>query len=135
MVRRFFWFCAGGALGFAADGAMLWSLIELGASPYLARLPAFAVAVWVTWRWHLSLTFADRTHEGGGLKGLVRYLSTQAGGLAVNLGVYWLLLLLLPPFLGQPLLALAFASGAALGFNWRGASRWVFRDKAPDRIV
>ncbi|HHB11685.1 MAG TPA: GtrA family protein [Chromatiales bacterium] len=133
-MRRFARFCVGGALGFVTDAAVLWVLTRLGWSPYLARLPAFGLAVLVTWRWHLARTFADRDHRGGGAGGFARYLATQAGGLGTNLGVYWMLLGLLPSRQGAPMVALTLASAAALALNWTGASRWAFRARDPDRV-
>jgi putative flippase GtrA len=127
-LRRFSSFVVVGALGFIVDGGILSTLIQLyGWSHVSARAVSFAAAVTVTWycnrRWVFSAT-NDRTREYGA------YLGVQAVGALLNLGTYLLLIALFPPFARLPLIPFAVGSALALLFNYSGASKWVFAERA-----
>ncbi len=127
-LRRFSSFVVVGAIGFVVDGGILSLLIHVFAWSHVsARAISFAVAVTVTWycnrRWVFSPT-SDRAREYGA------YLGVQAVGALINLGTYLALIALFPPLARMPLVPFAAGSALALLFNYSGASKWVFAERA-----
>lgn len=123
-MRKFAAFAVTGGLGFAADFAVLaLATAYLGMNPYIARVLSVAVAMMLTW-------FLNRNYSFGAssapvvVEGL-RYGSVGLTASVVNFLIYGTLIALVPAM--PPLLALVFASAAAMAFSWLGYSRFVFR--------
>jgi putative flippase GtrA len=118
-----------GGLGFVVDAAILSLLVHVGGWPhYAARAVSFATAVTVTWycnrHWVFSRT-ADSAREYG------TYFGVQAVGAVINLGTYALVIALVPPLAGLPIVPLAAGAALAVLFNYSAASRWVFAVAPP----
>ena len=121
---RFPSFVVVGGLGFLVDAAILSLLVHVWDwPPYAARVLSFAPAVTVTWycnrRWVFSRT-KDAAREYGA------YITVQTVGAAINLGVFALLIAVVPSLAQLPLVPLAAGSAVALLFNYSAARRWVF---------
>lgn len=114
-----------GAMGFVVDAAVLTVLSQVfGLNLYVSRLFSFVVACLATWLLNRAFVFAstsDRKREYG------RYFVVQSGGALLNLGVFSVLVALLPPLQKLPVVPLAIASAVALFFNFAGSRLWVFR--------
>ncbi len=123
-----------GTAGFLTHAALLVLLVRgAGMAPYPAWFPAFAVAVTLTYLLNRGWTFrhragADRARE------FTRYGLLQSLGAALNNAVYGFLLWLDPLFAGEPVLALAAGSVAAMLFNYVSARQLAFRDRHPPML-
>ena len=128
---QFLRFCGVGGVGFAVDALALMACIHgLGLGPIPARLASAVVAILTTFELNRRWAFRGAGSERW-WAGFAAYAGVQGIGLACNVAVYVGCNLLLPPPLNAPLICLAAASGAALLVNYAGASRVVFRPKAP----
>lgn len=116
-----------GTAGFAVE-ALILTLLVSGAdwSPYSARLVSFSVAVTATWLLNRYWTFRDRKSPGRGAE-YVRYVSVQASGALINLGVYSVCLFFSAWMLRHPVAALAVGAAVAMLYNYLGASHFAFR--------
>ncbi len=80
-----------GAFGFVVDSGITYALVRgLGADPFLARFPAFAVATVLNFGLNRSLTFAGS--RAPILRAFLRYCLVCGVGLAVNWTFYALAL-------------------------------------------
>ncbi len=120
--NRFAKFCAVGAWGFVVDAGMLLALIAIGVSAVPARAISVIVAITATWIANRVWTFAS-SDKNLAMEWL-RYMTTSAGGAAVNFSIYCTILLLVPQT--PPVLALAIASAFALMVNYLGARFFAF---------
>jgi putative flippase GtrA len=128
--HEFVLFATVGALGFGIDAALFlllnghytWSIPA-------ARLVSATCSIATTWALNRQLTFADRKSPQRGAE-LAQYTLVQAGGLAVNFGVFATSLLLFPPLRSVPIVALALGAAVALVFNFASARTLVFRGPA-----
>ena len=123
-MRQIGWFLVAGSLGFLADTGMLALLLKITPlSPFSARVFAILFALSVTWAINRSRTFGKSRH------GLVtegaRYGGVGLLSALVNYGIYAAILLVVPSV--HPVIAVAFASLAAMAFSWAGYSRFVFQ--------
>jgi len=109
-----------GCVGFVTDAFLLY-LFSGFAGPFVARIGSFIIAVLVTWRLNVVLTFG---HEG---KGLLHYLSGQTLGIALNYLTYSSAVLLLPETVLRLLIALTLGSSVAMIFNYLAMKHWIFR--------
>lgn len=126
-------FAIAGGVGFAVDATVLTLLVdEAGWSPLPARLPSFLLAVSITWLINRYLTFSDRRALRWQATALEywRYLLTQGFGALINLGIFALLLWLVPRWNALPVMALAVASACAMVFNYLVMQGFVFRSPA-----
>jgi putative flippase GtrA len=115
-----------GGLGFLADAGVLELLIAMtNLGPLLARIGSFAIAVLVTFALNRYWTFSGSQRRPWA-QAFLAYLTVQSVGFAANLAVYSFMILVLPPPLGQPVIALAAASAFALTLNYIGARDFVF---------
>ncbi len=115
-----------GAIGFVVDGGLLWLLISLDISPYVARALSFPVAVVVTWVLNRNWTFVATRHAHP--KGqFQRYFAVQVVGALSNYGVYSLIILGFG--VASAIVFWAFVAGSALGavLNFCGARYVAFR--------
>jgi putative flippase GtrA len=127
--RTFARFCVVGGTGFLTDAGLLTLLVHgLGLGPFMARAISFAVAVIVTWL--LNRRWAFAAYATSFWRGFLTYLGVQGLGLGCNMLVYVLWILLLPPPLDEPLVALFMASSTALLVNYAGMRVLVFTTPA-----
>ena len=115
-----------GTIGFLVDAGILLALIQIvGFNKVSARLCSFLVAVTVTWILNRRITFRSKAtnkwHEW------CRYVSANAIGGLINLGVYFMLVLSHHSVLRDPLIAVAISSIVAMAFNFSVSKWWVFR--------
>lgn len=124
--RELLRFGAVGLVGFAIDAAVLtwlvtvqdWGLVE-------ARVLSFALAVTATWYLNRRLTFRHRASARRGRE-YGRYFAVQTVGAAINLGVYVLVVAVLPALAEAPALPLAVGSGTAMVFNFLASRHFAF---------
>ncbi len=110
-----------GVVGFAVDGGGTWLLVRAGLPPLVARLPALASAIVVTWLLNRSLTFrvaAPKTSAE-----LTRYAAVALSSALFNFLLYAALVTVgVPPFL-----AVALATVTLLLYSFVAYRRVVFR--------
>ena len=112
-----------GGVGFVADAAALWLLIDttpLG--PLAARVLSIGFALCVTWQINRHLTFAPSS-RGMAREG-ARYGGVGIATSIVNYLVYCAALFAMPAL--PPLVALAVASVVTMALSFLGYSRLVF---------
>lgn len=122
-----------GTLGFFLDlGILILGIEALGIGPYWGRALSFAVTVTFTWFLNRQLTFGDRKSHGFGgvLREWAKFVAANSIGLAVNYGVYALLLNYGPGLLASPYVAAGCGAIAGLVFNFAASSRLVFTTAA-----
>ena len=138
----FFRFAAVGAIGFTVDlvGLTLlvrfagWSPVTLAAgslglvltTAMQARFVSFPIAVASTWALNRNWTFSG-TRSTGLLAELASYVAVQGAGGVANVGVYCLVLYLLPGLQAWPVIPLAVGSGIGLCLTFVGSKYWAFR--------
>ena len=124
-------FCGVGGVGFAVDALALMALIHgLGFGPIPARLVSAVMAILTTFELNRRWAFRGAGDARWGTA-FAAYAGVQALGLGCNVAVYVACDLLLPWPMNAPLICLVAASAAALLVNYAGASRVVFRPRAP----
>jgi putative flippase GtrA len=123
-------FAAIGGLGFCVDAGLTVAIAAgLGASPFLARIPAVVAATIATFLLNRTFTFAARgfwVHELG------RYVLVAASGQAINYAVYAAVLTTIERLgLGLAPGLIAFAvgcgAGAAMFLTFLGFRFFAFR--------
>jgi putative flippase GtrA len=116
-----------GSIGFGIDAALLAVLAHgLGLNLYLARLAAFGAAVSVTYLLNRAWSFRRHASRRKGPE-YARYVTVQAGGVAINFLVFALAVEASATMAAYPVLALAAGSGVAMGFTYLGARIVAFR--------
>lgn len=86
-------FAVAGVLGFLIDVALTIGLTKLfGLSPFVARIPAVAIAILATWVINRIWTFGSNDPDW--LKEFLRYGSVSLLSAAINYGVYCAMLLI-----------------------------------------
>lgn len=123
---EFLLFAMSGVAGFVVDASIVYGLTRfLYWGPILAQILAFAVAVTVTWLINRRITFACKASPDW-LREWSRFVAANSIGALVNNGMYVALVLTMPVFHDQPVLAVAMGSLAGLGFNFAASRAWVF---------
>ncbi|HET6602772.1 MAG TPA: GtrA family protein [Xanthomonadaceae bacterium] len=126
LARQLLHFCLAGAAGFVVDAGIVQALVGgLAADPYLARIPAIAAAILVTWQYNRHVTFRSARHRGV-LAELGRYLLGNAAGLVVNYGAYAGVVAGFETARQWPILAVAAGALAGLLVNFVSARFLVF---------
>lgn len=114
-----------GAIGFAVDGAVLYTVLWFfPAAVLLARVPSFLVAATATWWLHRHVTFFYAPRHGRKLVQWLAFVGTNSAGNIVNLGTY---MLLAGVARWYPIAALAVASIVAAVLNYVVSRVFVFR--------
>ena len=119
-----------GTLGMPVDAGTLWLMTHrLGLDPYSGRVISWLCAATFTWTGNRYFTFAaTRAH---GLPGIVRewlrFLTANAVGGLVNVGLYATLVRFAPPPVNNPYLALMIGTLAGLVFNFTLSKKLVFK--------
>lgn len=124
---EFLRFAVAGATGFAVDAGLVLAFTSgLGWQPVIARLPAFAVALVVTWWINRHWTFKSSDHGRGLLAEFASYGAVQLTGGAANIGVYALVIQLTDKTPVDLLIAMAAGAGVGMCINYLGARKFVF---------
>jgi putative flippase GtrA len=126
IVQRIIAFAIVGSIGFVIDGGILTLAIEIfKLNPYLGRAISFPIAVTATWYLNRRWTFAANASARKNTE-YTRYFIIQVTGAAINLGIYFLLITIVPWFALHPIVPLAIAALVAMIFNFLGAQLYVF---------
>lgn len=116
-----------GGSAFVLGGLMIEGLAGVGVSPYLAQFPTFLAGASYTWWMNRRHTFD--VGYAPTLTEYTRYMASSAGGMALSMAIFTLLV-----WLGTPALAaLAGGSVAGLVFNYWSYATHVFRRTQPPR--
>jgi putative flippase GtrA len=124
-------FAAVGAFGFIVDSGLTYALVRgFGADPFVARVPAFAVATVCNFWLNRSLTFTGS--RAPWLPAFVRYCLVCAAGLVVNWSAYAAALALVEKAGFSPTpemlpIFVAFGTGIAMFVTFFGFKRFAFR--------
>lgn len=127
--QRTFRFALVGGLGFCVDAGVLMAIIGL-LGPDGGRLVSFCVAVGVTFLCNRTVTFADRRGRHATHIEFSRYFLAMIAGGALNLGIYGVVVRVLPISGLWPVVAVAAGSLAGMGLNLTLAHRFVFQPPA-----
>ena len=123
--RRFLRFAVVGGIGFIVDASVLTLLVNgLGYGLYVSRAVSFSLAVTATWLINRRWVFQAGRPSGREYSG---YFAVQFIGAVINLGIYVLVIELLPALAAMPVIPLACGSAVALIANFYLARRFVFR--------
>ena len=116
-----------GCVGFVVDFAILQFLAHgLGVNAILAQVPAFGVAVVVTWLLNRIWTF-NAAHATGRLRQAALYLGVQCVGAATNFVIYTGVLLLAPVLNNWLVVPLAIGAVVAMCLTFLGSKYLAFR--------
>ncbi len=123
--QRLVRFALVGGVGFLVDATVLTLLVNgMGYGHYASRAVSFTLAVTVTWllnrRWVFGAGPPTRREYSG-------YFVVQLSGAVINLGVYVLLIELVPRLAAIPVLPLAAGAVVALLSNFLLVQRFVYR--------
>jgi len=130
--RQFLRFALAGGIGFVIDAGILTLLVNgLGYGHYVSRAVSFTFAVTATWLINRRWVFAAGLPSGREYSG---YFLVQLSGALINLGVYVLLIELVPRLAGIPVIPLACGAAVALIANFYLVRRFVFRGE-PGRVA
>lgn len=127
VTAQFLKFGVVGTIGFVVDVGALYALLavtDLGL--YVSRIVSFLLAATTTWALNRTYTFAA-TADAPRLPQWVRFVTVNAGGGAVNYGVYAALLLTFESLRGFPIIAVGAGAVAGLAVNFTASRRFVFR--------
>ncbi|TCV88133.1 GtrA family protein [Sulfurirhabdus autotrophica] len=119
-MQQFFRFIAVGSIGFAVDAGIVFLLVYYGISPILARFPAIASAVAVTWLLNRQLTFrvnAPKSHAEA-----MRYVAVAFLSAGLNFALYSVLVLSSM----RPVLAVGLSTFVLMFFSFVSYKRFVF---------
>ncbi len=130
--RQFRGFVLAGAVGFLLDAGLTATLAKgLSLSPYVARPPAIALAIFATWL--LNRRIAFRSEDPRWVPEMMRYYAVSGMGAAINYAVYFIAVLAFAAMgltarapLAMLIAAVAVGSIAAMAFNFIGARRYAF---------
>lgn len=122
-----FKFALVGALGFIVDSTLMILLFEiLHLDLAVARIVAFVCAASSNWLLNRVFTFADRDRRGRKTLQWTRFVISAVIAAIPNLGIFFLLMLVLPESLGYVLFAMCCGILAGYYCNYRLARGWVF---------
>ena len=117
-----------GAVGFLIDAGILTLLMTgFGLDHYSARAISFTVAVTFTWYMNRRWVFEKSTASMSGRE-YSSYLIVQVIGAIINLSVFVAVIEIVPQLTNMPVIPLAVGAVAALLFNFRASSRFVFSE-------
>lgn len=115
-----------GCSGFAVDSAILILLFEgFGIALLPARCLAFVAAATSNWILNRVFTFEHRGPEKTGQ--WLRFITSALISAIPNIGIFYLLMLVLPETLPWIMLALSCGILAGYACNYQLAKTWVFK--------
>ena len=124
-----------GALGMPVDWGVLQLMVHWGTGPYLGRVLSWFCAATFTWAGNRYFTFAASRARGvaGTVREWARFLTANAVGGLVNVGLYSVLVRYAPPPFNN--LTVALVCGVLLGlvFNFTLSKKVVFRSAGASR--
>jgi putative flippase GtrA len=113
-----------GAIGFLIDASVLSFLVlSLKWHYFAARLCSFGIAATVTWVLNRRAVFSMTQHPR---KEYAGYIAVQVFGALVNLGIFVLVIKLIPKLAAWPIVPLACGASLALIFNFVMLRNFVF---------
>lgn len=128
MKQQLIWFLIVGTIGFIVDAGITHILAkEIGFYPIIARVPAIAIAVIVTFLLNKILTFKAKDQDW--VKAFSAYVTTQAASQTVNFLIYTILIWSSLFMQDQPAIAVAIGSIAAMGLTFILSKFWVFKPR------
>jgi len=128
---EFLRFAVAGATGFAVDAGIVLLLNGVfGWQPIVARLPAFGVALVVTWLINRAWTFKGARAGRSVLAEFASYGAVQVTGGAANICVYALAVAMIGDEPLRLLIALVIGAATGMAINYLGARRFVFGRRA-----
>ena len=129
--RRFIRYASVGAAGFIVDAGVLTFLVNgLSYGHYASRAASFSLAVTITWLINRRWAFQAGAPTGREYSG---YFLVQLIGATINLGIYVLMIELIPALAAWPVVPLAAGAVVALLANFLLVRRYVFRNASePD---
>jgi putative flippase GtrA len=120
-----------GAVGFAVDASLLILLFDiLGIGLASSRIAAFVCAASANWILNRVYTFADRDHRGRKSLQWIRFVVSAIISAIPNLGIFFLLMQVLPETTGYALLAMCCGILAGYISNYQLSRWWVFGAQA-----
>jgi putative flippase GtrA len=118
-----------GTIGFLIDAGVLYVVIHaLGTGPYSGRLISYLAAASSTWALNRRFTFSGAETRPAIFQWLT-FLCVNAGGGAINYGVYSIMVANLDSVAAMPTLGVAAGSIAGLVANFLMSRRYVFRQR------
>ena len=121
-----------GGIGFIVDTTTMVLLFDsLGLDLLPARMIAFITAVTSNWFLNRKFTFIGLAANGAASAEWLRFFISALLSAVPNLGVFFLLMQLLPESL--PAILLAMSAGILIGYacNYQLAKLWVYKSTAP----
>ena len=121
-----------GALGMPVDWCVLQLMVHWGTGPYFGRVISWFCAASFTWAGNRYFTFAATRARGpvGAAREWLRFLTANAVGGLVNVGLYSVLVRFAPPPLNDLTVALVLGVLLGLVFNFTLSKKLVFRREA-----
>jgi putative flippase GtrA/SAM-dependent methyltransferase len=118
-------FAAVGSIGFLIDASILTLLVNgVSFGHYSARAISFPLAVTATWYGNRRWVFEPTVRMSAEY---ARYFSVQIAGAVLNLGIYVVVIELVPSLAVWPVVPLAVGAAAGLCFNFVMSRAFVFR--------
>jgi putative flippase GtrA len=121
-------FAVVGAFGFVVDGGLLTVLLSNEWNLFAARALSFSAAVSSTWFLNRRWTFISAA-AAVPRNAYMRYFGVQLAGAALNLSIFFVLVLLIPHLKSVPLVPLAVGAAVSLMFNYLVTKYLIFREK------
>ena len=119
-----------GGFGFLVDTSVMILLFEgLGAELVLARCTAFICAASSNWVLNRVFTFRDRDLSGRKSLEWARFIVSAMLSAIPNLGIFFLLMQVLPESLGYIIFAMCCGILAGYFTNYQLARLWVYRSR------
>ena len=120
-----------GCIGFVVDFAVLQLLVSAaGVDPKLAQVPAFGVAVTVTWALNRAWTF-NAAGRDSRVRQAALYLGVQCVGAGTNYVVFTGLLLIVPDLRNWLVIPLGIGAVVAMCLTFLGSKYLAFRERRP----
>jgi len=121
-----------GGIGFCVDSSLmvvLYQWIELDLA--YARVGAFLCAATLNWYLNRQFTFRERLQPRGKSSEWARFVTSAVVSAVPNLGLFFLLVQLLPAGFAYVMLAMCCGILAGYYSNYQLARGWVYRTETP----
>lgn len=124
--RSFLLFGCAGVLGYVVDLTITLLFGPL-LGKYLARIPAFLGASFITWLFNRSITFKERKVKKSLLIEWLHYVSLMLVGLTINYTVYIIVVHIIPTSIVNTAIAVACGSIAGMSMNFLSSSKLLYK--------